>query len=251
MQSYFRSVGNHKILTQEQEVALCKRIESGDMLARDEMIRSNLRLAISIAKKYQNMGIDFDDLIQESNIGLLKALERFDYRRGFKFSTYATYWIKQSVIRHLHTQSGQLRLSSNISNILYKARKQAKLYEDEFGQAPTDEELAELIGIDIKALNKARAYKYKFVSLDSQPSKSMSDGDSGRRFGDFIPDDKIENIDDRLDKSKIATLVREGLKVLTPREEKILRMRFGIMPSDEERQELMNIDPYAEVNNDA
>lgn len=246
MQAYFKSVGNHKLLTQEQEVALCKRMENGDKQARDEMIRSNLRLAISIAKKYQNMGIDFDDLIQESNIGLLKAIERFDYRRGFKFSTYATYWIKQSVIRHLHTQGSQLRLSSNISNILYKISKESKAYEEEFGQPPTDEELAELLGVDLKVINKARSHKYRFVSLDAQQGQSSGE-DYNRRLGDLIPDDNADDPDEQLDQAKISLLVREGLKTLSPREEKILRMRFGIMPSPEEDEELKNIDPYQEV----
>ena len=240
--NYFAAVGNHKILTQVEEVALCKKIESGDLQARDEMIRSNLRLAISIAKKYQNMGVDFDDLIQESNIGLLKAIEKFDYRRGFKFSTYATYWIKQSVIRYLHTQSGQLRLSSNINNILYKARRESKLFEEEFGQSPTEEELADLIGIEVKALRKAMSHKYQFVSLDSTRG---GDGEEGsRKFGDHIPDERIGDIDEFLDQEKIAKLVRSGLKTLSEREEKILRMRFGITATEEERQELIGVDPY-------
>lgn len=241
--NYFAAVGNHKILTQVEEVALCKKIESGDLQARDEMIRSNLRLAISIAKKYQNMGVDFDDLVQESNIGLLKAIEKFDYRRGFKFSTYATYWIKQSVIRYLHTQSGQLRLSSNINNILYKARRESKLFEEEFGQSPTEEELADLIGIDVKALRKAMSHKYKFVSLDATRGRDP-EANGSHKFGDYIPDERIGDIDEFLDQEKIAKLVRSGLKTLSEREEKILRMRFGITATEEERQELIGVDPY-------
>lgn len=244
MQAYFKSVGNHKILSRAEEVNLCKRIEAGESLARDEMIRSNLRLAVSIAKKYKNMGVDFDDLIQESNIGLMKALEKFDYRRGFKFSTYATYWIRQCVIRHLHTQGSQLRLSSNINNVLYKARKESKLFEDTFGQPPTDEELADLIGVDLNILRKAQSHKYQFVSLDSE--RKFGDTGESRKFGDFIEDTKIPDIDESLDQEMIAVLVRQGLKTLSPREEKILRMRFGIMPNEAERNELINVNPFKE-----
>ena len=120
--SYFKDVGRHKLLSREEEVALSKRIEKGDQGARDIMIRSNLRLAISIAKKYHRSGCSLEDLIQESNIGLMKAVDRFDWRRGFKFSTYACWWIKQSVFRHISSNRSTVRIPTHASSLAWKIK---------------------------------------------------------------------------------------------------------------------------------
>ena len=132
--AYFKQVGRSKLLTREEEVSLSKRIEKGDELARAKMIESNLRLAISIAKKYHKSGCSMEDLIQESNIGLMKAVEKFDWRRGFKFSTYASWWIKQSVRRHIASHRSAVRVPAHASSLIYKVNQVIKEYEEEFKQ---------------------------------------------------------------------------------------------------------------------
>ena len=127
IQLFFNDVGKSSLLTKEEEVSLSKRIERGDKLARDEMIKANVRLAISIAKKYQNKGCPLEDLIQESNIGLMKAVDRFDWRRGFKFSTYACWWIKQAVRRHIASHSSSIRLPSHAKSLFWKMKISSEL----------------------------------------------------------------------------------------------------------------------------
>lgn len=123
LESFFQQVGKTDLLTRDQEIELSKLIESGDKRARDRMIRANLRLAISIAKQYQNKGCDMEDLIQESSIGLIKAIDRFDWRRGFKFSTYACWWIKQSVRRHIASHSASFKLPAYAKNMMFKIQQ--------------------------------------------------------------------------------------------------------------------------------
>ena len=130
--TYFKDVGKHKLLTKEEEVELYKRIEKGDKTAREKMINSNLRLAISIAKSYYRDGINMDDLIQESNIGLLRAIERFDWKKGFKFSTYASWWIRQSVSKFANGESGVIKVPTHASSLGWKYSNLAKEYLDEF-----------------------------------------------------------------------------------------------------------------------
>ena len=144
---YMKSAGKRPLLTREQEVELSKKIEAGDQFARQVMIESNLRLAISIAKKYYKSGCPMEDLIQESNIGLMKAVERFDWRRGFKFSTYASWWIRQSVSRYVSTQKNTVRVPSHAASLAIKIKKLIAEYEEEMGTRPTTEEMAEVLGV--------------------------------------------------------------------------------------------------------
>ncbi len=220
---YFAEVGKHKLLTKEQEVQLSQRIEAGDRMARDQMISANLRLAISIAKKYQYSGCSLEDLIQESSLGLIKAVDRFDWRKGFKFSTYACWWIKQSVRKHIASNTSAIRLPTHARGLLWKMRTYAEEYEEEFGVAPTNEELADLLGVKPKTLASIiKSAKYT-VSLDAKIGK---DGE-GRSVAETIPDGK-ESIDTILDRQKLVTIVREALEALSPREEKVIRLRFGL-----------------------
>ena len=145
LQDFFKSVGKTKLLTREQEVELSKKIEMGDRRARDQMIRANIRLAISIAKNYANKGCDMEDLVQESSMGLIKAVDRFDWRKGFKFSTYACWWIKQAVRQHVAAQSGSIKLPSYAKNTLWKMKKIREDYEKEFGVAPRKQEVADML----------------------------------------------------------------------------------------------------------
>jgi len=224
LSTYFNGVGTHKLLTKDEEVALSKRIEKGDKVARDQMVTANLRLAISIAKKYQNRGIDLEDLIQESNIGLMKAVERFDWRRGFKFSTYACWWIRQAVLKHINTHKTDVRIPSHIRVMAWRAKQYADEYEDAFGVRPTDEELATALDVTVNALKKMRSMHHNFVSLDMQ----VGSMDGSRKLGEIIPDEDIEDPAVGMDRTKIEMMVRKALRDLSPREEAILRMRFGL-----------------------
>ena len=227
LSTYFDNVGTHKLLTREEEVELSKRVEQGDKFARDKMVSANLRLAVSIAKKYQNRGADLEDLIQESNIGLMKAVDRFDWRRGFKFSTYAVWWIRQSVLKHINVHKTDVRIPSHIRRIAWKAKEYAEEYEDAFGVKPTDDELAAALDVTVKALNKIRAMHHNFVSLDMQ----VGSLEGSRKLAEIIPDEQIIDPAQRIDGEKIEAMVRESLRGLSPREEAVLRMRFGIGPA--------------------
>jgi len=232
LQQFFKQVGKSKLLTREEEVELSKKIEEGDDRARQRMINANLRLAISIAKKYQNKGCDLEDLIQESSIGLMKAVDRFDWRRGFKFSTYACWWIKQAVRRHVASHSSSIRLPSYAKNLMWKMRQMKEEYEKEFGTLPTNSELADLLGVSLDTLEAVNSCGSTPISID-KPVR-YSNGDTGRTIGDIVPDTQAIKPDDVLDKQKLCVIIRSSLSTLSEREEKIMRMRFGIEedPSD-------------------
>ena len=226
LQDFFKDVGRTNLLTREEEVALSKRIEKGDRRARDRMIQANLRLAISIAKKYQNKGCDLEDLIQESSIGLIKAVDRFDWRRGFKFSTYACWWIKQAVRRHVASHSSSIRLPSYAKNMLWKMRQASEEFQDEFGTAPTPEELSDLLGVTRDTMESILGCASTPISLDT-PIRYNS-GDAGRTYAEIIPDHNYTQPDDVIDQRCVIDAVKKALSSLSPREEKIMRLRFGI-----------------------
>tara|TARA_Y100000034_G_scaffold135295_1_gene206603 strand:- start:3229 stop:4008 length:780 start_codon:yes stop_codon:yes gene_type:complete len=238
LEQFFNDVGKTPLLTREEEVELAQRIEKGDEFARKHMIKANIRLAISIAKKYQNRGCNLEDLIQESNIGLIKAVERFDWRRGFKFSTYACWWIKQAVHRHITTYSSAIKLPSYAKSILWKRKKVSEEYHDEFGSYPTQEEVADLLGVSITTLKNVIGCASSAISIDSKISyRSSNGGSEGRSLGEVIPDNNAIDIYSLLDRETISSHIRDVLHTLTDREEKIIRMRFGISEdlSDYER----------------
>ena len=225
---FFDDVGRRNLLTREEEVELSQKIEKGDEAARRKMIESNIRLAISIAKKYQNKGCPLEDLIQESNIGLMKAVDRFDWRRGFKFSTYACWWIKQAVRRHVASHSSSIRLPSHAKSLFWKMKQSSEAYEEEFGVPPSQEELAELLGVTLSTMKAVIACASTPISLDKRSSYNGSSGPSeGRKLADIIADENADPAQ-KIDKEKIVMLVRGALQTLDEREEKIIRLRFGI-----------------------
>ena len=224
--SYLKDVSKGSLLTREEEVSLSQRIEKGDKLARDKMIESNLRLAISIAKKYSNKGCSLEDLIQESNIGLMKAVDRFDWRRGFKFSTYACWWIRQSVSRHLSMHRTTVRVPAHASGLYFKILRLRKEYEEEFNQEPTKEEIADLLGVS-KDLIDSAMQTANFQNMYSLDQSVAGDGE-GRIFAEVIADKDSEDMDEKIDRAKVIGKVKECLGRLSSREEKILRLRFGI-----------------------
>jgi len=226
LELYFKEVGRHPLLTRAQEVDLAQRIEKGDDIARQKMITSNLRLAISIARKYSNNGISLEDLIQESNIGLMKAVERFDWRRGFKFSTYACWWIKQAVTRHISMNNTTIRIPGHTRGNSKQIKIFVESYVKEFNTQPSIAEICEFTGLSevlVKASLGANHLQY-LVSLDASISR---DGE-GRTVSEIVPDENAVNVDDKLDNEKLVEVIKKALSCLTVREEMILRLRFGI-----------------------
>jgi len=224
--AYFKDVSKTNLLTREEEVILSKRIEKGDQQARSIMIESNLRLAISIAKKYYRSGCSMEDLIQESNIGLMKAVEKFDWRRGFKFSTYASWWIKQSVCRHIGTNRNTVKVPAHAASLAYKIKNLVKEYEDDLGQKPSTAEIAEILGITENMVRVSlESIKFQnMISIDGSIGKE----EGGRSIIEVIEDVDQADLDELIDREKILHIVKECLLKLSPREEQILRLRFGI-----------------------
>ena len=236
---YFKRIKGGKLLTREEEVALAKRIEAGDEVARRIMIESNLRLAISIAKKYAQYGGNLEDLIQESNIGLIKAVEKFDWRRGFKFSTYACWWIKQAVTRHLTKNNTILKVPSHTLANARKIWQFKKAYQEEFGKDPTNEELSEGLDISEKHVRQAiLSIRTKNLASIDQPLGA----EGNRTYADVIPDRNTVKIDEILDNQIIRSRIVKALGNLSKREELVLRLRFGIDDIDEDDENIYEIE---------
>lgn len=229
LQHFFENVGKTKLLTRQEEVDLASKICRGDQRARDQMIKANIRLAISIAKKYTNSGLSLEDLIQESFLGLIKAVDRFDHTKGFKFSTYACWWIKQSIRQYVASHSGSIKLPSYAKSALWKLQQVKKEYEEEFGVTPSLEEIAELMGSSMSTLQSLMDCSATPVNLDSSAYKS---DDSTRTMHELLVDNSIESLDEILDREKLLSVIKLALKDLTPREEVVLRLRFGISEDD-------------------
>ena len=223
--NYFKEVSKYPLLTKAEEVSLAKRIEAGDSWARDKMIQSNLRLAISIAKKYHKSGCNMEDLIQESNIGLMRAVEKFDWRRGFKFSTYACWWIRQAVTRHVSMQKNTVRIPSHANSLSWKIKVMVDEYVEEFGAQPDDEEISTALGVSVKLIEAAKqSLKLRnIISIDTP----IGGDESSRTIKDIIPDD-AQSVEDKLDNENLRELIRQSLQSLSKREEQVLRLRFGI-----------------------
>ena len=230
MNAYFNHLSRGRLLTREEEVTLSQRIEAGDKRARDQMIEANLRLAVSIAKRHQRSGCSLEDLIQESNVGLIKAVDRFDWRRGFKFSTYASWWIKQAVRRHVTDSMSDVRMPSHAVSLAYKISNFIRDYENEFNHKPTNSEIAEMMGITEDAVSESlyNTGLTSTISLDTPVSD-----DSDRTLMETIVDDRGTHIDEMLDRAKVFDIVKMCMHLLTPREEQVLRLRFGITDVDD------------------
>jgi len=234
LKPYFREMSKTPLLNRELEVQLSKQIEQGNEAARTRMIKSNLRLVVSIAKKYQNRGCSLEDLIQEGNIGLMKSVDKFDWRRGCRFSTYATWWIKQSISRHLEDQSKTIRVPSHITSVYAKIRQLTEEYMEEFGIEPSTEELSDLLGVTQSIVKSATNVGRVTLSLDA-PRGGNEEMDL---LGNYIEDESSVPPDVILENQQTMNLIRGALGSLSDREEKVLRMRFGISESGD------NFDDY-------
>ncbi|GIU93894.1 MAG: hypothetical protein KatS3mg012_0351 [Gaiellaceae bacterium] len=222
LQLFLADVGRHKLLTAAEEVALAKRIERGDPVAKRTMIESNLRLVVSIAKGYRGLGVPFLDLIQEGTLGLNRAVEKFDWRRGFKFSTYATWWIRQSVQRAVANHARTIRVPVHVVERQQKLSRAARRLEVELGREPTKEELAEATGLPIQHVDEALGAAHASVSLN-QTVGADDEGELGDLFADREATDPFDEAEESLRRQSI----RRALDALPERERRILELRFG------------------------
>jgi RNA polymerase primary sigma factor len=222
LQLFLADIGRHKLLTAAEEVMLAKAIERGDLVAKRRMIESNLRLVVSIAKGYRGLGVPFLDLIQEGTLGLNRAVEKFDWRRGYKFSTYATWWIRQSVQRAVANHARTIRVPVHVVERQQKLGRAARRLEVELGREATKEELAEATGLPIQHVDEALGAAQASVSLN-QTVGADDEGELGDLFADREAADPFEEAEESLRRQG----VRRALDALPERERRILELRFG------------------------
>jgi len=220
---YLSEIGRVSLLTKSEEIELAKRIEAGDKRATDLLIRSNLRLVVSIAKKYLGRNLTLLDLIQEGNIGLMKATEKYDWRRGYKFSTYATWWIRQAITRAIADQARTIRIPVHMVETINKFLRTARRLAQDLGRDPKPEEVAKVMGIDDE---KAR----EIIKISQDPTsleKPVGEEDDSR-LGDFLEDSSTMAPDEAASHELLKGHLKEVLETLNPRERKILELRFGL-----------------------
>jgi RNA polymerase primary sigma factor len=219
---YFKHIGAYRLLTREEEEILAKQIEAGVSDARKQLAQSNLKLVVSIAKKYMNRGLEFMDLIEEGNIGLMKAIDKFDYRKGFKFSTYATWWIKQSITRAIPDQSKLIRIPVHMYETINKLKRTNKEMTQEMGREPSLEELAERMGLSENKV--ADIYK---IAMDPVSMESGVGDDEEGKLNEFIADDRPDP-DENTKEHLMKKAIEEVLESLTAQEALVIRMRMGL-----------------------
>jgi RNA polymerase primary sigma factor len=223
LQLFLKDIGKVRLLTAQEEVELAKRIERGDLDAKQKMVESNLRLVVSIAKNYRNQGLPFLDLIQEGTLGLVRAAEKFDYRKGFKFSTYATWWIRQAIARALADKARTIRIPVHVVEKLNKIGRAERKLVTELGREPTPEEIAEVTGIDPEEVDQIKRSAQAPVSLE----KPVGDEEESE-FGQFIADEKAESPFERAADLLTKEALREALENLSYRERRVLELRYGL-----------------------
>ncbi len=231
LQLFMREAGRHPLLTAPQEVELAKKVERGEMEAKQRMIQSNLRLVVSIAKNYRNQGLPFLDLIQEGTLGLIRAVEKFDWRRGFKFSTYATWWIRQAAARALADKARTIRMPVHIVERNQKMNRAERMLCTQLGREPTLPEIAEEAGLPLHQAYEVRAAARASLSLD-QPVGEQEDA----VFGDFVAgDDPLP--EEEVEVSLRSQALAEALSTLSERERQVLALRYGLDGSEPETLE--------------
>lgn len=223
VRQYLREIGKVSLLTAEEEVELAKRNEKGDKRARAKLTESNLRLVVSIAKKYIGRGLSLLDLIQEGNQGLIRAVEKYDWRRGYKFSTYATWWIRQAITRAIADQARTIRIPVHMVETIHKIYRTSRRLMQEMGKEPSAEDIGEALDIDPDKVREVFKIAQDTTSLETPVGE---DGDS--QLGDFIPDEMTISPVDAASKKLLKDHLEEVLKTLSDREAKVLRLRFGL-----------------------
>ena len=229
---YLREIGLVKLLTPQEEIELAAKIKKGDKKAREHMIKANLRLVVKIARDYEGIGLPLLDLISEGNIGLMKAVERFDPAKGGKLSTYGSWWIKQSIKRALANQSKTIRLPVHLVDKISKMRRTAMKLQEEFGREPTDEELAAELGTTAARVSQMRTASIRPASLDAPVGD-----DNSNTYSEMVEDDRAVNPYDELEDKTVTGMLQDMVKHLDDREATILRFRFGLDGGNEKTLE--------------
>jgi RNA polymerase primary sigma factor len=219
---YLKEIGKVNLLKKQDEMELSKRMDEGDIHAKDLLAVANLRLVVSIAKKYTGRGILFLDLIQEGNIGLIRAVEKFDYKKGYKFSTYATWWIRQAITRSIADQSRTIRIPVHMVETINKLRKVSRQLMQEIHRKPTEEEIAEAMGMSVLKVQEILRISHLPLSLE------MPVGEENGQLSDFIEDVSQRSFEKNMINESLKETLQEVLSDLQDREERVLKLRFGI-----------------------
>ena len=223
---YLREIGKIPLLSQEEEADLAQRIVKGDKKAKDKMVESNMRLVVSIAKRYSGRGLDFLDLIQEGNTGLLRAVDKFDPEKGFKFSTYATWWIRQAITRAIADQARTIRIPVHMVETINKVLRTTRKLTQELNREPTSEEIAKEMKMDKDKVEYVMRIKQDIASLDASVGRDGDDEDSV--LGDFVEDEERASPEDSTANQILKEQIAEIITTLSDREQKIIKLRFGI-----------------------
>ena len=223
LDKYLADIAKERLLTTEEEVALAQRIKEGDQAALDKLVRANLRFVVSVAKQYQNQGLSLQDLINEGNLGLVKAAQRFDETRGFKFISYAVWWIRQSILQAIAENSRIVRLPSNQLGALNKLKKEISRLEQELERPPSEEELAELLGIPEEKIKSILGISGRHISIDAP---LVADEDVN--FVDVLPNEDTPPTDSALMQESLSQEIERALSTLTEYEREVIKMYFGI-----------------------
>lgn len=223
---YLREIGKIPLLTQEEELELANRALEGDKKAKDKLAEANMRLVVSIAKRYGGRGLDFLDLIQEGNTGLLRAVEKFDPGKGFKFSTYATWWIRQAITRAIADQARTIRIPVHMVETINKVLRTTRRLTQDLNREPTNEEIAEAMGMDVEKIEYVMRIKQDIASLDASVGRDGDDEESV--LGDFVEDSERDSPEDATANQILKEQIAQILTTLSEREQKIIRLRFGI-----------------------
>jgi RNA polymerase primary sigma factor len=223
LKQFFREMNDIDLLSAEEEKKLCEKIAKGDEKAKRELVEKNLRLVVSVAKHYQNCGLSFEDLIQEGSIGLMKAADKFDLSKGFRFSTFAPWWIRQAISRAIADQGRVIRVPAHITENINKVKKAERELLTELGRNPTDKEIANLISLSEDDVASARSFYHDATSLDTPVGDDEAD-----TIGDFIEDTHFINPETSFLKSQNKNAINEVLQTLSKREGDILKKRFGL-----------------------
>ena len=223
---YLREIGKIPLLTPEEEADLAQRIVKGDKKAKDKMVESNMRLVVSIAKRYGGRGLDFLDLIQEGNTGLLRAVDKFDPDKGFKFSTYATWWVRQAITRAIADQARTIRIPVHMVETINKVLRTSRKLTSELNREPTNEEIAKELDMEPEKIDYVMRIKQDIASLDASVGREGDDEDSV--LGDFVEDEERDSPEDSAANQILKEQLSEIIATLTDREQKIIRLRFGI-----------------------
>ena len=220
---YLKEIGRVPLLTPEEEIELAIRIADNDEKAKKRLAEANLRLVVSIAKRYVGRGMQFLDLIQEGNLGLIKAVEKFDYTKGYKFSTYATWWIRQAITRAIADQARTIRIPVHMVETINRMRQATNQLVYQNGHEPTPEELAKAMDMSVERVREIQRMAQEPASLESPVGEEEDSS-----LGDFVADENAEAPGKAADRAMVAQQINQALKSLTPREEKVIRLRFGL-----------------------